>query len=95
MIKHIVFINVPERSEELKAEVKRRLLALPTHIECIRNLEVGLNFCTQERAYDVALVTEFDSKEDLAMYDAHPAHQEFIAYVKSLPVETKAVDYEF
>ena len=95
MIKHIVFINVPERSNDIKTEVKKRLLAMQGKIDVLKHIEVGLNFADEERAFDVALVTEFESKEDLATYAVDPVHLEVIAYLKSLPVVTKVVDYEF
>ena len=95
MIRHIVFIKVPNRDEAIKAEVQKRLLGMKGKIDVLKNIEVGLNFSQEERAFDVALITDFDTKEGLNAYATDPVHVEVLTYLKSLPVETKVIDFEF
>jgi hypothetical protein len=95
MIKHIVFIKLEENSEENKQAIKDRLLSMKGQIDILKNIEVGINFCKEERAYDVALITEFNTLEDLQAYAIHPLHIEVIKFIKSHNAITKIVDYEY
>ena len=74
--------------------MKKRLEALPSRIEVIRSLEVGINLVEQARAFDIVLVSTFDSLDDLEKYRVHPAHQEFVNYVAQIREKVASVDYE-
>ncbi|WP_024955036.1 Dabb family protein [Sulfurospirillum arcachonense] len=95
MIKHIVFFKLEDNSQEHKQIIKDKLLSLQDKIEVLKSTEVGLNFATEDRAYDLALLCDFESKEDLQAYAIHPVHVEFVNYVKSKNTITKVVDYEY
>lgn len=43
---------------------------------------------------DIVLCSEFDSREDLNTYSAHPAHQEVVAFIRSITSEARVMDYE-
>ena len=99
MIKHIVFWNLKDEAlgcsrEENREKLKTMLKALPGAIPQIRDFEVGLNFNPAETAYEVALNSSFASREDLAVYQAHPAHQEVVEFVKAIVSDRAVVDYE-
>ena len=99
MIKHIVMWRLKDSAEgadklEQAGAVKRRLEALPGTIREIRRLEVGLNIKDSERASDVVLLAEFESRQDLASYARHPAHQAVVAFIRQIASETRVVDYE-
>ena len=99
MIKHIVIWRLQDEAggrtkEENFAEMKKRLEALPAAIPQLLHIEVGRNIIESERAFDVALYSHFATKEDLAIYVKHPAHQEVVTFVRSLTLEVKSVDYE-
>ena len=76
------------------AEIKARLEALRSVIPGLRRLDVGIDFAGTEQSSDVALYTEFDSREALDAYQIHPAHQEFAAFLAPLRTERRVVDYE-
>ena len=99
MIHHIVMFKLSEtpdarQKEANKQEVKERLEGLPSKIDVIRSMEVGINVVTQARAFDVVLVSTFDNLDDLETYRVHPAHQEFVNYVGQIREQTASVDYE-
>lgn len=94
MIAHVVMLKFKPEHPEAAEEVKRRLDALPPIIEQIRKYEVGINIVESDRAYDVAIYSQFDSLEDLATYQAHPDHQEALVYIRSVLSGMVAVDYE-
>jgi hypothetical protein len=95
MIKHIVFFKLKENTPSACQEVKERLLTMKNSIEVLQKIEVGINFSTEERAYDIALLTDFESKEDLDTYAKHPFHQDIITFMKSVSISSKVVDYKY
>jgi hypothetical protein len=95
MVKHIVFFKLKDSSQSTSKKVKERLLTMKENIEVLRAIEVGINFAKEERAYDLALLTDFDSQEDLDTYALHPFHQEIITYMKSVSLSSKVVDYKY
>jgi len=94
LIRHIVFFKLKENTLSNKEELKQKLLSLKENIKEVQFLEVGLNFSESERAYDVSLVVDFKSKEDLEIYAKDSYHQEVISFIKEKTTETKVVDYE-
>ncbi len=95
MVKHIVFFKLEDNTQAHCEVVKERLLTMQNKIEVLKDIEVGINFAQEDRAYDLALVTTFASQEDLTIYAKHPFHQDIIAYMKSVAVSSKVVDYKY
>ena len=78
MVKHIVLFKFKKTGDiaSVKAtmrEFKSALEALKDKIPFLRFIEVGVNENPKED-FDMCLVTEFDSMEDLANYAVHPDH---------------------
>ena len=94
MVKHIVFFKLQNGTDELKNEVKNQLLSLKQKISYLVHVEVGLTFSNEQRAYDIALITEFATRDDLQKYAIDPLHVEVINFIKSINATTKVVDYE-
>lgn len=99
MVKHIVMWHLHDevngRSKaESAAAIKEALEALKGKIPGLLHIEVGLDFDGSDQAADVALYSEFESREALAAYQAHPLHQAAIPLVKSAAKERAVVDYE-
>ena len=95
MIRHIVFFKLKDNSKANKQRIKDAILPLKEKIDVIKFYQVGINFSNEERAYDLALVSDFDSIEDLKSYAAHPEHLEVISQLKNEGVTTKVVDFEY
>jgi hypothetical protein len=95
MITHIVFFKLAEPTTENIAAVQSKLLSMDGKISELRHLEAGIDVIRSERSFDVALVTKFDSLDDLKAYQVHPYHAgEVIPLMKSLCSSIAAVDYE-
>jgi len=99
MLKHIVMWKFKDEAEgHSKAEncryVKEQLSQLPSLIPVIRSLEVGLNSVSGSMAWDMVLVTEFASKDDLDLYAMHPEHVKISDFVAKVRLERAVVDYE-
>lgn len=95
MITHIVFFKLSEPTAEAIVQVRGKLLSMDGKIDLLRHLEAGVDVIRSERSYDVALVTKFDSLQDLQAYQVHPYHAgEVVPLMKSLCSSIVAVDYE-
>jgi len=94
MIVHIVMFKFKEQNKEQNiAKTKELLNSLVSKIEELTSLEVGVNFDTAERAYDLSLYSKFASKEDLNSYAIHSEHLKVVAFIKTVVVDSKVVDY--
>ena len=95
MVRHIVFLKLEDNSFANKKVVQERIMSMQGKIDVLKHLEVGINFSPEERAFDLALVSDFDDKEGLNAYAINPLHLEVISFLKSIHTVTKVVDYEF
>jgi len=95
MITHIVLFKLKERTPEGVEKARDLLLSMEGKIDLLRYLEVGVDLIHSERSADVALVTRFDSMDDLQAYQVHPYHaNEVAAYMRSVSSSVVAADYE-
>jgi hypothetical protein len=97
MIKHIVFFRFPELNDksEFLTEFKIRIEDLSEKIPEIVHIEAGLNFSDRDTAFDIALVSEFKSHQDLDIYRTHPDHLKLIDFLNQHKRELAVVDYEY
>ena len=99
MIVHIVFWRLHETANgksrhDNALEIKSRFEALKPLMPGLRRLDVGIDFAATEQSSDVALYTEFDSREALDAYQEHPAHKDAAAFIAQVRSERRVVDYE-
>jgi len=95
MITHIVFFKLIHRSPESLAKARNVLMSMAGKIPQLRYLEVGVDVLHSPRSYDLALITKFDSLEDLEAYQVDPYHrEEVVKYIKTVTDSSVAVDYE-
>lgn len=94
MITHIVFFKLVDQSKENIEKTQNVLLGMEGKIPVLRHLEVGIDVVRSERSYDLALITKFDSLDDLQSYQIHPVHQEIIKFINSVKDTSISIDYE-
>lgn len=99
MIRHIVLFTLVGASEEDRAascsELADALLPLAHVIEGVRSLRVDADGSGVEFHWHAALVSEHDSWEALASYQAHPQHVAVLQTVIPRVAREKAVvDYQ-
>ncbi len=99
MINHVVLFKLRDFSEEEKmeviAELKSKLLALKTKIAEVKYIEVGENYELAAGSYDLALISHFESLEDLDKYRTHPEHLKVVERIGQTTVARAVVDYQF
>ncbi|HEY5973709.1 MAG TPA: Dabb family protein [Geobacteraceae bacterium] len=93
MITHIVLFRFNDQAQVPVA--KDLLLSMAGKIPQLRHLEAGQDVIRSERSHDLALVTRFDSLDDLQAYQVHPYHaDEVVPFMKANCNSVVAVDYE-
>ena len=98
MIKHIVMWTLKDefngqRKDEIAKSIKSQLLDLRNKIPQIKYIEVGINEINPDQNYDVVLVSEFESFDDLEIYSKHPDHMKVVEFLKDRRIERVATDY--
>lgn len=99
MINHIVLFKLKEfESEDHKSvvrnKIKQALLALKGKIEVLKYMEVGQNHELITSAYDICLITRFETLGDLDVYQVHPEHLKVGELIKSNTISRAAIDFE-
>lgn len=92
MIKHIVMWKFKPGTEKEQNEFLDGLRGLDGVIPQIRAQEVGANVAPGN--YDAALISIFDSLEDLEAYKTDPRHVKVSALCKAIRTDRVAVDME-
>lgn len=99
MIKHIVFWRLNESAHGMDKHsiakiLKDKLLAMQGKIDGLLKVEVGFDFSNEKDSCDVALYSEFETKEALHQYQIHPDHLEIKKWLSEVRYERRVVDYE-
>lgn len=100
MVKHIVMWKLKDFPEKEKnrvvEELRKRLIALKDSIPVIRNMEVGINSPEAAQSnYEVVLISEFNSFEELQTYQMHPEHLLLKEYLETIRDYRTAIDFNF
>lgn len=93
MIRHIVLFKI---KEECKAEIPqlvKNFYGMKGKIEGMVSLEAGQDFLHSDRSYDLALITEFDTREAFDAYQNHPVHLPVKKHMSEVRVSSVACDY--
>jgi hypothetical protein len=95
MTKHIVMFKL-QGSDETRRETalrfKAALEALPSQIDVLQSIEVGLNENPAED-WDIVLTAVVPTMADVATYAKHPAHVAAAAIIGDMKQARACVDY--
>ena len=95
MVKHIVtfrFNGTPDQRLDVARRFRDALVKLPSVIEQLQSIEVGINENPNE-SWDLVLTATAASLEDIMIYSAHPAHVEAVKIMAPYKAERACVDY--
>lgn len=99
MIKHIVIWKVKGQTKvEQKVNVdgiREKLESMQGKIDEIESLQTGADVVRGEQSFDVCLITTHESIEKLKAYQAHPVHQEVVAFLRTVTTQKVSVDFEY
>ena len=72
MLVHIVMFQFKDENKEANmARVKEMLEALPSKINTLHSMEVGIDISRSERSYDMVLLSMFEEQAALDVYAIH------------------------
>ncbi|SFR84278.1 Dabb family protein [Anaeromicropila populeti] len=100
MVRHVVLFEFMKESEgksaiENAVKAKDKLLALKDKIDCLKRMEVGINDGEADATnYTLCLVCDFETIDDLQVYQNHPEHLEVAAFIAKVKLSRACVDYE-
>ena len=96
MIRHICMFKLKEEGKE--AALKEALERVQTlkEIPVLQRFEVVTNSKeAPESNYEISLIFDFNSIEDLNSYQKDPRHVAFGDFIKSVRTDRACIDYEF
>ncbi len=93
MIRHIVMFKIKDEYREEIPQLVKNFYGMKGKIEGMVNLEAGADFLHSDRSYDVALITEFDSREAFDAYQNHPVHLPVKKRMGEVRISSVACDY--
>lgn len=96
MIRHIVMFKFKEENKrENVLKTKEMLDHLPEKIDLIVRSETHINNnVSDERNYDLLLISDFKTLEDLHNYIVHPDHKAVGAFMRPLRESRACTDYD-
>ena len=97
MVKHIVCFKLKGSSEvrrEVAERFKHALLELPSIIDVLQSMEVGINENPAE-SWNLVLTAIVPTMADVEVYAKHPAHVAAAGLVKPQIEARACVDYNF
>ena len=100
MVRHVVMWRFKSEAEGQNKEeniqyVKSELEKLPSVIDSILTLDVGLNIKDNSSRYEMVLISTHQSKEMLDHYRGHPDHSKIAGYIGKVTEERFLVDFEY
>lgn len=92
---HVVMFKLRDRTPAEAERLAQLIRSMDGQIPELRRIEAGVNVVESARAYDIALVTYFDSLADMEAYQVHPLHQSVSAQMRAASEAIAAVDFEY
>lgn len=95
MIKHIVCFKLKDNSLEKNQKAKEILMSMEKNVPLIKKINVGIDFLSSVRSFDIILEVTLNSKEDLSLYQNDEYHCNVVKkYMHEVTEKSIAVDYE-
>jgi quinol monooxygenase YgiN len=97
MIRHLVLWKLAADADEDKrlivAELQERFAAL-AELDGVMQLEIRADIGETDGNWDVVLQGDYHDTAALDAYQVHPAHQDVVAYVRSVVTARACIDFE-
>lgn len=92
MITNNLLIKLKERRPENIAAARDKLLSMEGKIRYIRDLRVETD--VRSSAYDLMLIVQYETLDDLEAYLVHPVHVEVSGYIAGVLESAASFCYE-
>lgn len=95
MLKHLVMFKFKGSATRVEREdLLAQLETLKDHIDCIRDLQIGLDVLHTGRSWDGVLIVTLDDLQALQVYADHPFHVPIKQAVARL-ADVATVDFQY
>ena len=96
MIQHVCMFKLQQEDHEAVLQ-KALELAEPLHtLSSTKGGKTVVNAsCAPENNYDLCLIYDFETIDDLNAYQKHPMHVEFGKFITAIRESRACIDYEF
>ncbi|MFW6366470.1 MAG: Dabb family protein [Spirochaetota bacterium] len=99
MVKHIVMWTLKDEvdglsKQEIAKLLKREIEKMADTVPQVRHIEAGINFNHGPVAYDLCLYSEFESGDDLAIYQDNEDHKKVKSLIVKYAENGVVTDYE-
>lgn len=94
MIVNNLLITLKDRDAENIRKTQEALLSMKGKIETLIDIQAEINIRPSKTAYDLILITKFESLQGLDTYLTHPVHLEVAKYIVSVLDTQASVCYE-
>ena len=100
MIKHIVMFKFTDIKNDIDRLTKAKKMQasfspLQSKIDVVKSYKIGINSKETNFSYDIVIISEYKSWEDLETYIKHPEHKKAIIACADIKKEKAVVDYEY
>lgn len=96
MVRHICMFQLKKEEKEKNLKEALEKAQILKEIPYIKKFEVVTNSSNApQNNYDLSLIFDFDSIEDLNEYQKHPNHIAFGTFITSVRENRACIDYEF
>ena len=94
MVKHLVLFRMKKKTPQSSRQLMDAFAGLPDKIKEIQHVEVGEDFKTTPKSFDVALSVEFEDREALSAFSVHPEYVPVLDLIHEICSEYAVVDME-
>jgi len=100
MIRHIIMFKFTDVKNDIDKQekvnkMKTTFSPLRNIINVVESYEIAINLKNTAFSYDLAIISEYNSWEDLETYINHPEHLKAIKLCSDIQKEKAVLDYEF
>lgn len=84
----------PEEKSNMILKLKKAIDALAFTVPQVKYMQTGININKKPQAFDLLLLSDFESEEALEIYREHPEHKKVIEIIKDCVDKVNVVDYK-
>ena len=95
MIRHIVLFKIKDEYKSEIPELINAFYGMKGRIEGMTDLFSASDFLHSGRSYDLALITDFESRECFNAYPTHPVHLPVKQHMHEVMESSASCDMEY
>lgn len=94
MMCFVVLFTLKAHAKENVAHIQQHIMRLEGKIDVLKSIEVGTNLRYTDRSSDIVAIFNFETIEDLHLFEHDAEHVRIVELIKPFVAEIKTVIYE-